>query len=66
MGFLVWRPLRRWVIAGLALPVVVWLLDRFSDAWCERRGDGIVVKGLRRLARWLRRHERGPLADDRA
>jgi hypothetical protein len=57
-------PLRRWLIAALLLPAVVWLLDRFTDAWCERRGDGFVVGRLRWFARWLSKYETGPLAHD--
>ena len=61
-AFFILRPLRRWLLAGLLLPLVVWVLDRVADAWCEAQGDGILVRRVRGAARWLTRYESGPLA----
>jgi hypothetical protein len=54
--------LKRWLIAALALPIIVWLLRRFADS---RGDDSFLARRLRGLARRLSRHESGPLAHDR-
>lgn len=61
-AFFILRPIRRWLLAGLVLPLVVWLLDRAADAWCEAKGEGLLVRRLRGAARWLTTYESGPLA----
>ncbi|CAN5290001.1 hypothetical protein BH23ACT9_BH23ACT9_06400 [soil metagenome] len=62
MALLLLTPVRRWLIAMLLLPITVWLLDRFTDAWCERSGDSFAIRRVRGVARWLSRYEAGPLA----
>lgn len=64
MAFFVLRPLRRWLLASLLLPILVWVMDRAADVWCESKGDGFLVRRLRRLSRWLTKYESGPLAHD--
>ncbi len=49
------KPIRRWVILAVALPVVSWLLAQLANRIRAERGESTVTKALRAPQAWRER-----------
>jgi hypothetical protein len=55
MWSLIPRPIRRWLLVAIAVPVVSWLLAQIADGIRERRGETRMTKLLRAPQNWRER-----------
>jgi hypothetical protein len=53
MWKLIPRPLRRWLLLAVALPVFAWLLDQAAEVIAQRRGESVTTKIMREPRRWV-------------
>ena len=57
MWKLIPKPLRRWVLFAVAVPIGAWLLERAAEMIAQRRGESRTTRVMREPRRWLRRTE---------
>jgi hypothetical protein len=48
------KPMRRWLILAVVLPLAVWGLERLGDELAERRGENPATRALRTPRRVLK------------
>ena len=53
MWKLIPRPLRRWILFAIAIPVVAWLLEQAAEAIAQRRGESAATRIMREPRRWI-------------
>ncbi len=53
MWKLIPRPLRRWLLLAVALPLFAWLLDQAAEEIAQRRGESRTTKLMREPRRWV-------------
>jgi hypothetical protein len=54
MWKLIPKPLRRWIVFAIAIPLVAWLLEQAADAIAQRRGESRATRIMREPRRWVR------------
>lgn len=57
MWKLIPKPLRRWILFAVLVPLVALLLERAAEAIAQRRGESRTTRIMREPRRWLRRNE---------
>jgi hypothetical protein len=57
MWKLIPRPLRRWLLLAVALPLFAWLLDQAAEQIAQRRGETRTTKLMREPRRWVGRDQ---------
>jgi hypothetical protein len=57
MWKLIPKPLRRWLLFAVAVPVVALLLEKAAEAIAHWRGESRTTRIMREPRRWLRRNE---------
>jgi hypothetical protein len=53
MWKLIPRPMRRWLLLAVALPLFAWLLDQAAELIAQRRGESRTTKLMREPRRWV-------------
>lgn len=57
MWKLIPRPLRRWVLLAVAVPVGAWLLDQAAEIIAQRTGETRTTMIMREPRRWVNRNQ---------
>ena len=57
MWKLIPRPVRRWVLLAVAVPVGAWLLDQAAEVIASRRGETRTTMILREPRKWVGRNQ---------
>jgi hypothetical protein len=56
MWKLIPKPLRRWILFAIAIPVVAWMLEEAAEAIAQRRGESRATRIMREPRRWVHRY----------
>jgi hypothetical protein len=54
MWKLIPKPLRRWIVFAIAIPLAAWLLEQAAEAIAQRRGESRATRIMREPRRWVR------------
>ena len=54
MWKLIPKPLRRWVLLAVVVPLFAWFLEQAAEFIAQRRGESRTTKLLREPRRWVR------------
>jgi hypothetical protein len=57
MWKLIPRPVRRWVLLAVAVPVGAWLLDQAAEVIAQRKGETRTTMIMREPRRWVARNQ---------
>lgn len=57
MWKLIPKPLRRWALFAIAVPLGAWMLEQVAEVIAQRRGESRTTQIMREPRRWLRRAE---------
>ena len=57
MWKLIPKPLRRWVLFAVAVPVAAWILDQAADVIASRRGESRATTIIREPRKWVGRNQ---------
>jgi hypothetical protein len=57
MWKLIPRPLRRWLLFAVAVPVTAWMLDQVAEVIAQRRGESRTTKIMREPRKWVGRKQ---------
>jgi len=57
MWKLIPRPLRRWVLLAVAVPVGAWLLDQAAEIIAARGGETRTTTIMREPRKWVNRNQ---------
>jgi hypothetical protein len=57
MWKLIPKPLRRWLLFAVAVPIFAWVLDQAAEVIAARRGESRTTTIMREPRKWVGRNQ---------